>query len=182
MADIVLAECNGRAWLVSGEQYIDDLLANTLPPHVSIEVVACQSKTEVDRLWVQNAGPPDISGPAWMIHPAIVNRVRRVATDHNVFFAQWSAMLDDEAQTVIRSAAAWAAEHGTGEVALVRYLGAGSAPMLADLANLRTGLIEAQLAAQGVDPARIVRETRDPASVPGMTEESQRVDILVRDP
>ncbi len=30
MADIVLAECRGQAWLVSGEQYIDHLLANTL--------------------------------------------------------------------------------------------------------------------------------------------------------
>ena len=42
MADIVLAECRGQAWLVSGEQYIDHLLANTLPPHVSIELVPCE--------------------------------------------------------------------------------------------------------------------------------------------
>ncbi len=42
MADITLAEYNGRVWLVGGEVYIDDLLANTLTPNVSIELVRCE--------------------------------------------------------------------------------------------------------------------------------------------
>ncbi len=42
MADIVLAESGGRTWLVTGEMYIDDLLAGTLPANITIEFVACE--------------------------------------------------------------------------------------------------------------------------------------------
>ena len=180
MADIVLAEFHGQAWLVSGEQYIDHLLANTLPPHVSIELVACESKSEVDALWVQHCGPPQDYTAPWMIHPGVTNRVRRGKADHAVFFAQWSAMIDDDAKTVIRSAAAWARENPDRDVLLVRYVGPGSPAAMLDLANLRAGLIEAELVALDVVPARIARETRDIASVPGMAEESQRVDIVLK--
>jgi len=180
MADIVLAECRGQAWLVSGEQYIDHLLANTLPPDVSIELVACESKTEVDALWVQHCGPPDQYAAPWLIHPGVTNRVRRGKADHAVFFAQWSAMVDDDAKTVIRSAAAWARENAEAEVMLVRFVGPGSPSSMLDLANLRAGLIEAELVKLDIPPSRIRRETRDVACTPGMPEESQRVDIVLR--
>jgi len=180
MADIVLAECRGQAWLVSGEQYIDHLLANTLPPHVSIELVACESKSEVDALWIQHCGPPQDYTAPWLIHPGVTNRVRRGKADHSVFFAQWSAMIDDDAKTVIRSAAAWARENPEREVTLVRYVGPGSPAAMLDLANLRAGLIEAELVALDVGGARIVRDTRDVATVPGMAAESQRVDIVLK--
>ncbi len=180
MADIVLAECRGQAWLVSGEQYIDHLLANTLPPHVSIELVACESKTEVDALWVQHCGPPKEYTAPWLIHPGVTNRVRRGKADHGVFFGQWSAMMDEDAKTVIRSAAAWAGQNADRQVLLVRYVAPDGLPAMLDLANLRAGLIEAELVALGVEAARIVRETRDVASVPGMGAESQRVDIVLK--
>ena len=77
MADIVLAEHRGQAWLVSGEQYIDDLLANTLPGDISIEFIACQSDSDVTILWVQSGRQPTSAGLPWMIHPAIVTRIRR---------------------------------------------------------------------------------------------------------
>ncbi len=180
MADIVLAECQGRAWLVSGEQYIDHLLANTLPPHVSIELVACESKTDVDALWVQHCGPPQPFSQPWMIHPGVANRVRRTKADHSVFFAQWSAMIDEDAKTVIRSAAAWAKQNDDRDVLLVRYAGPKSPQAMLDLASLRAGLIEAALVELDVPASRIVRQTRDIASVPGMSEESQRVDIVLK--
>lgn len=180
MADIVLAEFHGQAWLVSGEQYIDHLLANTLPPHVSIELVACESKSEVDALWIQHCGPPQDYTAPWLIHPGVTNRVRRGKADHAVFFAQWSAMIDDDARTVIRSAAAWALENPERDVVLVRYVGPGSPAAMLDLANLRAGLIEAELVALEIGADRISRETRDVASVPGMAEESQRVDIMLK--
>jgi len=180
MADIVLAEFHGQAWLVSGEQYIDHLLANTLPPHVSIELVACESKSEVDALWVQHCGPPQGYAAPWLIHPGVTNRVRRSQADHAVFFAQWSAMLDDDAKTVIRSAAAWARENPEHDVVLIRYVGPKSPAAMLDLANLRAGLIETELVALDVAAARMTRETRDVASVPGMPEESQRVDVVLR--
>lgn len=180
MADVVLAEVRGQAWLVSGEQYIDDLLNNTLPPHTSIEIVQCESKVEVDALWVQICGPPKPYELPWLIHPGVVNRVRRASAGHNVFFPQWSAMLDDAAQSTIRAAAIQAAEHTASPVSLVLYVTPGSAQALTDLASLRAALIETQLAALHVDASRFTRETRDTAAVPGMTDESQRVDIVVR--
>ena len=180
MADIVLAECQGRAWLVSGEQYIDHLLANTLPEHVSIELVACESKSEVDALWVQHCGPPEDFSAPWLIHPGVTNRVRRGNADHAVFFAQWSAKVDDDAKTVIRSAANWAKENMAFQVILVRYAGPDSASALHDLANLRAGLIESELVGLSVAADRISRETRDITTIPGMPEESQRVDILIK--
>ena len=181
MADIVLAECRGQAWLVSGEQYIDHLLANTLPPEVSIELVACESKSEVDALWVQHCGPPAPNSMPWLIHPSVTNRVRRKKAGHAVFFAQWSAMLDEDAHTVIRAAAIWARENPERAVALVRYVGPGGKQAILDLANLRAGLIETELVALKVAAERIVRETRDVTTVPGMTEESQRVDIVLKE-
>lgn len=180
MADIVLAECQGRAWLVSGEQYIDHLLANTLPEHVSIELVACESKSEVDALWVQHCGPPAEYSAPWLIHPGVTNRVRRGNADHAVFFAQWSAKIDDDAKTVIRSAATWAKQNMEFEVLLVRYVGPDAPSALHDLANLRAGLIESELVTLQIAPGRIRRETRDVTAIPGMPEESQRVDILVK--
>jgi hypothetical protein len=180
MADIVLAEFHGQAWLVSGEQYIDHLLANTLPPHVSIELVPCESKSEVDALWIQHCGPPQEYTAPWLIHPGVTNRVRRQQADHAVFFAQWSAMIDDDARRVIRSAAGWAQENPDRNIVLIRYVGPNSPSSMLDLANLRAGLIEAELVALDVDPSRISRETRDVASVPGMSQESQRVDIVVK--
>lgn len=179
MADIVLAECRGQAWLVSGEQYIDHLLANTLPPEVSIELVACESKSDVDALWIQHCGPPGEYSAPWLIHPGVTNRVRQKKGDHAVFFAQWSAMLDDDAKTVIKSAAAWSQENAGREVALVRYHKPDAPQAIVDLANLRATLIETELVTHGVPAAAIVRQTSDIADVPGMNDESQRVDIVL---
>lgn len=179
MADIVLAECRGQAWLVSGEQYIDNLLANTLPPDVSIELVACESKSEVDALWIQHCGPPEPYTAPWLIHPGVANRVRRKEGKHSVFFAQWSAMLDDDARAVIRSAAGWAHDNPDRNVVLVRYIRPGSPQAMLDLANLRASLIEAELVALQIVGERIIRETQDVATVPGMSDESQRVDVVL---
>jgi hypothetical protein len=180
MADIVLAECRGQAWLVSGEQYIDHLLANTLPPHVSIELVPCESKSEVDALWVQHCGPPEAFTAPWLIHPGVTNRVRRGTSGHSVFFAQWSALIDDHAKAVVRAAAGWAQENPDRPVAIVRYVGPNSPQAMTDLANLRASLVEAELVALGIGAGRIGRETRDVETVPGMSEESQRVDIVLK--
>lgn len=180
MADITLAEFNGRVWLVGGETYIDDLLANTLSKDVSIELVACEHKSEVHDLWVQNTGKKDFIGDPWMIHPAIVTRIRRSTPDYAVFFAQWSAMLDPEALTVIASAAAWAVENPGAQVQVAEYLDPAGPRAMADLSRLRAGLVEDKLVEGGVPQSRIERVTRDVAEVPGMTQESQRVDIIVR--
>src|SRR5579871_5157593 len=106
MADITLAEFQGRVWLVGGEPYIDDLLANTLASNVSIEIIPCEHKAEVNALWVQLCGVQPGADP-WIIHPGIVARIRRNSTGYSIYFAEWSARLDDEARTVVSSVAQW---------------------------------------------------------------------------
>ncbi|MDA8249954.1 MAG: hypothetical protein M0Z28_12360 [Rhodospirillales bacterium] len=180
MADITLAEFNGRVWLVGGEDHIDDLLANTLPSDVSIEMVRCESQSDIRDLWVQHCGEPATEGFPWLIHPNIAARIRRSTPDYAVYFAQWSAFLDPDALAVIREAANWAIENAAAPVLLVEYLDPDGPPAIADLARLRAHLIEDRLSEHGIDRARISRQRRSIAEVAGMAQESQRLDIVVR--
>ncbi len=84
-----------------------------------------------------------------------------------------------DGRTVIRSAVVSAVQNPDRKVMLVRFVSAASDQAIGDLANLRAGLIEAQLVKLGVEPSRIGRETRDVSTVPGMGEESQRVDVVL---
>ena len=180
MADITLAEYQGNAWLVSGEGHIDDLLANTLPKEITIELVACGTREEVQNLWVQNCGPPQTDADPWMIHPAIVARVRRSVPDNAVFFAQWSALIDQDAITVIHSAALWAHENPGSKVLITEYLDAEGPQVIADLSRLRSQLVKEKLIQEGIPQDRIEHVKRSVSDVPGMTQESQRIDISLR--
>jgi hypothetical protein len=182
MADITLAEYNGRVWLVGGETYLQDLLANTLSPDISIELVQCERTSDVHHLWVQNCGEPSegIGGMPWQIHPNIVARIRRRSPDYAVYFAQWSAMLDQDALSVISAAAVWATQNPEARVVLAEYLDPAGPQAIADLSRLRTQLIEDKLAEAGIPRTRMERTKRNVSEVPGMTQESQRVDIIVR--
>jgi hypothetical protein len=182
MADITLAEFNGRVWLVSGEKHLQDLLANTLPQDISIELVQCEHSSEVHDLWVQNCGEPAprTDGMPWQIHPNIVERIRRRSPDYAVFFTQWSAMLDQDALIVIAAAASRAREHLDAPVVLAEYLDPEGPQSIVDLSRLRAQLIEERLAERGVERGRIERIRRQVSDIPGMSQESQRVDIIVR--
>lgn len=182
MADITLAEFNGRVWLVGGEGYLQDLLANTLAKEVSIELVQCERQSDVHELWVQNCGEPEAGtdGMPWQIHPNIVARIRRRSPDYAVYFAQWSALLDPEALTVINAAALWARENPAVPVMLAEYVDPAGPPAIADLSRLRAQLIEEKLVESGIVRDRITRAQRPVAEVPGMAQESQRVDIVVQ--
>lgn len=180
MADITLAEFNGSFWLVGGESFIDDLLANTLESDISIELVPCESQAEVYDLWTQLCGAPAEGGMPWVINPLFVNRIRRRAPDYAVFFAQWSAFLDQDAVAVVNAAAIWATENPSLPVRIAEYCDPAGPQAMADLARLRAQLIVGKLLEAGIDPARIERIRRDIAEIPGMPQESQRVDIVVR--
>lgn len=180
MADITLAEFNGRVWLVGGEAHLQDLLANTLPSEISTELVQCQRAEEIHSLWVQLCGAPPVDGMPWQIHPAIVARIHRTWPDYAVYFAQWSALLDNEALAVINAASLQARQNRQATVVLAEYLDPEGPQAMADLSRLRAQLIEDQLAESGVDRARIAREKRKVSDVPGMAQESQRVDVVVR--
>ncbi len=180
MADITLAEFNGSVWLVGGENFFDDLLANTLPADISIELVQCESQTDVDDLWTQHCGMHNEGRMPWVINPQIVQRIRGRSPDYAVFFAQWSAFLDQDALAVVRAAASWAAENAAMPVRLAEYLDPAGPQAMADLSRLRAQLIEDKLVEAGVERARIGRLRRDIAEIVGMPQESQRIDIVVR--
>ncbi len=162
MADIVLADCGGQGWLILGEPHIDDLLGNTLPEHVSIEVVACESKLDMHALWVRHGGDPDDVQSIWMIHPAILNRVRGKPRDTAIRFAAWSASLDEAALETSQAFADAAAQQPEARLVLTRYIAPDGPAMALELANLRTGLLEMRLATLGVAAERVVREIRPP--------------------
>jgi hypothetical protein len=180
MADITLAEFNGRVWLVGGEPFIDDLLANTLASDVSIELIPCENKSDVYDLWVQLCGQPQFIGDPWIIHPAIVDRIRRGTEAYSIFFAEWSAAIDKDAHTVIASVAAWARNNPDASFDLVQFLAPEAGKSIGDLQRLRAQLIEDELVAAGVAPERIGRDIRPPSDVAGQVQESQRIDINVK--
>lgn len=174
LADIILAECFGQAWLVRGEQHIDNLLGNMVGPDVSIEVVACESKVAVDTLWRQwNEGP---TSEMWLIHPGVVNRVRGVPASSSIRFAAWSAALEAEALRVIEVVAKGAMERPGATIALVRHVVAGGGRAAEDLGGLRCTLVEGQLSEAGVAPERMLRETTPAANAA----DAERVDVLLR--
>lgn len=177
MADIILAEHQGQAWLVNGEGHIDDLLAGMLRPNLTIEFVSCESKSDVIALWVQHCGEPGSAAAPWVIHPAIVTRLRHKPTGHHVYFTAWSALLDDAARAAIGAAAAQAAAFGAADVVLTRHLESGAPQALADLANLRTSLISALLVTLGTPPDHVVIETNTPGQADSA--DSDRFDIVV---
>ena len=180
MADITLAEFNGRVWLVGGEPFIDDLLANTLAPDVSIELVPCEHKSDVHRLWVQHCGEQEGFGDPWMIHPAIVERIRRGNSTYSVFFAEWSAAIDKDGHTVIASVASWWSDNKAMFIDLVEFLDPDGPKSIVDLSRLRAQLLEEGLIKAGVPADRIGRAIRPPGTVAGDARESQRIDIVVR--
>jgi hypothetical protein len=182
MVDITIAEFNGSAWLVGGEAHIDDLLANTLADDITIEFVPCDSIAAVRSLWIQNCGPREEDGTAsqpWMIHPAIANRTRRMLPDHAVFFAQWSVLLDQDALAVIRAAAVVAIQNPEQVVQIAEYLDEDTPRSIRDLSRLRATLVEEALVEEGIATTRMKRILRSTADVPGMSKESQRVDVIV---
>jgi len=180
MADITLAEFNGRVWLVGGEAHLQDLLANTLPRQVSIELLQCERSSEVHDLWVQHCGERAGGGMPWQINPNIVARIRNRSSDFAVFFAQWSVLLDQDALTVIAAAGAWAAQNPALPVVLAEYLDPDGPRAIADLSRLRAQFIEDKLVESGVDRGRISRTQRPISDVDGMPQESQRIDIVIR--
>jgi hypothetical protein len=172
MVDVTLAEFDGSVWLVGGEAHIDNLLANTLAPDITIEMVTCETKMQVHALWHRLCGPPEFEGDPWLIHPGIVNRIRGTLGGFQLRFAPWSAQLNAAAQSAIAAAAAQA---GMAPLLLTDYGDANAPDMEADLARLRLGLIERALIGAGIDATRL-RRARQPVGQEG---DAERVDIEV---
>jgi hypothetical protein len=178
VADIILVEHRGKAWLVRGERYIDDLLINSLPQGISIDIITCESESDVNEIWRREGYSTQDRSP-WMIHPGIMQRIRRARAGQSIVFGQWSALLDDDALAVLHAAAVAAQEATDVEVFLISYIHPGQAQTMTDLTNLRCNLAEAELTRLGVAGSRIVREARS-AQAGGTTGTMvERLDIRV---
>lgn len=177
MADIVLAEWNERVWLVGGEQHIDNLLANTLAPEITIEIIACEQKSRVHELWELYCGPQTgFVGDPWLIHPAIVARIRRAGAPDAVLFPPWSAALDPDAHAVIDAAAAWAGQNPAARITLIARHDPNGPAGLTDLARLRGQLVSAALVTAGVEAGRIDQSLGEADTA------VDRVDIVTESP
>ena len=97
-----------------------------------------------------------------------------------VFFQEWSAALDEQAQDVITHAADWVKSH-PGNVAHVSgfasTVGSRQANIL--LADLRAQVVVDQLQTDGVDTKRIQQRGHGPVAFALTPQESRRVEISI---
>ena len=97
-----------------------------------------------------------------------------------VFFQEWSAALDDLAQTVIGQAAEWVKSH-PGNVAHVNGYAdpTGSTKANALLSDLRAQMVVDQLQTDGIDPHRIRQRGHGSVQFALSSQESRRVEISI---
>jgi outer membrane protein OmpA-like peptidoglycan-associated protein len=97
-----------------------------------------------------------------------------------VFFQEWSAALDDPAQTVISQAADWLKSHPDDPVRVSGFastIGSREANVL--LADLRAQVVVDQLMSDGLDARRISQRGHGPVQFALTPVESRRVEISV---
>ena len=97
-----------------------------------------------------------------------------------VFFQEWSAAIDDPAQTVISQAADWVKSH-PGNIAHVHGFAStvGSRQANVLLADLRAQVVADQLQTDGIDPKQIVQRGHGPVEFALTPQESRRVEISI---
>lgn len=151
MPNVLLAEAQGRLWLVSGDEHVGDLLGNTLPEGVAIEFVAVADGAAVLALWHERSPDADENAQPWLINPLIGDRIRRTlgVLRRRVVFAPWSAMLDAAGLATLAEAAAWLGENPGGHLVLRQFVGEGAAPGHGDIQRIRGQLAGAALAREG---------------------------------
>ncbi len=97
-----------------------------------------------------------------------------------VFFSTNSAELDPAARDVITAAAAYAAANPAMRVDVIGFANTnGSQKANLYLSLLRAQLVYDQLAARGIDPARLSRVGEGAVNAVGGDEEARRVEISV---
>ena len=97
-----------------------------------------------------------------------------------VFFQEWSAALDDSAQSVITQAAEWAKSH-PGNVAHVSGFAdpTGSKQANILMSDLRAQVVVDQLQTDGVDPKRIRQRGHGSVQFALSSQESRRVEVSI---
>ena len=97
-----------------------------------------------------------------------------------VFFQDWSAALDTNAQTVIGNAASWVKSH-PGNVAHVNGFAdpTGSKAANALLSELRAQVVVDQLQSDGINPGQIQQTGHGSVQFALTSQESRRVEISI---
>ncbi len=100
-----------------------------------------------------------------------------------VFFGDWSAALDNNAQTVISNAASWVKSH-PGNVAHVNGFAdpTGSKEANALLSELRAQVVVDQLQTDGIGPNQIQQTGHGSVQYALTSQESRRVEISISRP
>jgi outer membrane protein OmpA-like peptidoglycan-associated protein len=100
-----------------------------------------------------------------------------------VFFQEWSAAIDDNAQAVIGNAAAWVKSH-PGNVAHVNGFAdpTGSREANILLSELRAQVVVDQLKTDGVDQSRVRQRGHGSVQFALTSQESRRVEISISRP
>ncbi len=95
-----------------------------------------------------------------------------------VFFQEWSASLDDNAQAAITAAAGWAAQHPAQTVTVMGFAAPdGSQQANVALSRTRAQVVVDQLQRDGVDNRRIRLTAKGPTDFTLAPQESRRVEI-----
>jgi outer membrane protein OmpA-like peptidoglycan-associated protein len=103
-----------------------------------------------------------------------------VSQNFVVFFQEWSAALDDSAQSIIGQAAEWLKSHA-GSVAHVNGFAdpTGSRKANILLSDLRAQIVVDQLQTDGADPKRIRQRGHGSVKFALTSQESRRVEINI---
>jgi outer membrane protein OmpA-like peptidoglycan-associated protein len=97
-----------------------------------------------------------------------------------VYFEEWSAGLDGNAQKAITGAAQWARQHPTEAVTVTGFADPqGSQKANIDLSRTRAQVVVDQLTRDGVEPGRISLAARGITDFTLSSLESRRVEIAV---
>ena len=97
-----------------------------------------------------------------------------------VFFQEWSAAIDEPAQSVIRQASEWVKSH-PGTTARVDGFAdpTGSREANILLSDLRAQVVIDQLISDGVDPNQVLRRGNGPVQFALTSQESRRVEVSI---
>jgi len=111
---------------------------------------------------------------------ALVHAADAPAQKFVVFFQQWSAALDDSAQSVISQAADYVKAH-PGNVVHVNGFADPTGSKRANelVTDLRAQMVADQLQTDGVDPKRIRQRGRGSVQFALSSQESRRVEISI---
>jgi hypothetical protein len=72
LSDVIIAFCNETWWYVKGDAHLDEVLAGSEPPALTISLVVCTKWPDVMKIWEA----PIAGQMPWAINPKIIERLK----------------------------------------------------------------------------------------------------------